>query len=79
MVHNHDLTFIPAPQVERVIDTTGAGDYFAAGAMFALMNGYDIKAAAYLSNLLAGDIISRVGVTLSKEAINEAKEYISKL
>lgn len=79
LIHNHDLLFVPAPEVDKVVDTTGAGDYFAAGAIFALVNGYGLKDAAYLGNLLAGDIISRVGVTLSEEAISEAKQYISKL
>ena len=38
-------TLIPAPQVEKVIDTTGAGDAFAAGLLAALRKGEDLPGA----------------------------------
>jgi len=38
-------TLIPAPQVENVIDTTGAGDAFTAGLLAALRKGEDLPGA----------------------------------
>lgn len=60
------------------MDTTGAGDYFTGGAIFALVNGYPLEAAAHVSSLLAGHIITKVGVDPEDEVIKEAKNYLSK-
>lgn len=61
-----------------VVDTTGAGDYFAGCAIFALINGYPLEAAAHVSSLLAGHIITKVGVDPADEVIKAAKNYLSK-
>jgi len=44
-----------------VVDTTGAGDQFAAGAMYGLTHGYDIATSARLGSLAAGEVISHIG------------------
>lgn len=62
--------------MEKVVDTTGAGDYFAAGLLFALLNGYGFEKATALSQMLSGDIISKVGVRLSDDVIKKAHECI---
>lgn len=43
------------------IDTTGAGDCFAAGFLFGLVDGYENKKAAWLGNSLAAKIIQKFG------------------
>lgn len=63
--------------MDVVVDTTGAGDYFAGCAIFALVNGYPLEAAAHVSSLLAGHIITKVGVVPSDDVIEEAKNYLS--
>lgn len=44
-----------------VVDTTGAGDQFAAGALHGLTRGYDITTCARLGSLAAGEVISHIG------------------
>jgi sugar/nucleoside kinase (ribokinase family) len=61
---------VPAAPVERVVDTTGAGDLFAAGFLHGLTAGRDAVTCARLGALAAGEVISHLGarpeVDLSK-------------
>jgi sugar/nucleoside kinase (ribokinase family) len=44
-----------------VVDTTGAGDLYAAGVLHGLAAGYDLEVAGRLGSLAAGEVISHVG------------------
>lgn len=52
---------VPAFPVDRVVDTTGAGDLFAAGFLFGLARGADRVKAARLGALAAAEIIQHLG------------------
>ncbi len=51
-----------APEaVHKVVDTTGAGDLYAAGFLFGLARGFSLKSAGQLGSFAAAEIISQVG------------------
>jgi len=52
---------VPACRVERVVDTTGAGDLFAAGFLFGLAQGTDHERAARLGAIAAAEVIQHLG------------------
>jgi adenosine kinase len=55
------VTAVPAYPVEKVVDTTGAGDLFAAGFLFALARGAVYEKAGRLGALAAAEIIRHIG------------------
>jgi sugar/nucleoside kinase (ribokinase family) len=52
---------VPAAPVERVVDTTGAGDLFAAGFLYGITNGLSPEESARLGGLCAAEVIAHVG------------------
>lgn len=52
---------VPAAPVAQVVDTTGAGDLFAAGFLFGLTHREGPEACARLGALCAGEVISHLG------------------
>jgi sugar/nucleoside kinase (ribokinase family) len=52
---------VPAAPVEQVVDTTGAGDLFAAGFLYGITNGLCPEESARLGGLCAAEVISHVG------------------
>ena len=47
--------------VDRVVDTTGAGDLFAAGFLFGLIQGRDLADCGRIGGLAAAEIIGHYG------------------
>ena len=52
---------VPAAPVDRVVDTTGAGDLYAAGVLFGLSRGLSLAECGRIGGIAAGEIISHVG------------------
>ena len=52
---------VPAQPVERVIDTTGAGDLFAAGFLHGLTTGRELAECGRLGAIAAAEVIGHVG------------------
>ena len=52
---------IPAEPVEKVVDTTGAGDLYAAGFLYGLTHGLDPRACGILAGKCAAEVISHLG------------------
>jgi sugar/nucleoside kinase (ribokinase family) len=52
---------VPAAEVESVVDTTGAGDLFAAGFLFGITRGDEPVVAARIGGMAAAEVISHLG------------------
>lgn len=52
---------INAEPVDKVVDTTGAGDLFAAGMLTGLATGHDLETSGRLGAIAAAEIISHIG------------------
>ncbi len=61
VVGPHGPQPVPAVPVEQVVDSTGAGDLFAAGFLYGLTHGMDPEACAALGGVCAAEVISHVG------------------
>ena len=61
IVSDEGITVIPAAPVTEVVDTTGAGDLFAAGVCFGLSHDLGVETAGKLGALCAAEAISHLG------------------
>jgi sugar/nucleoside kinase (ribokinase family) len=52
---------VPAFPIDRIVDTTGAGDLFAAGFLFGLVRGAGFEHAGRLGALAAAEVIQHIG------------------
>ncbi|MDX2157826.1 MAG: adenosine kinase [Hyphomicrobiaceae bacterium] len=60
MAGDKAVTIAPEP-VQRVVDTTGAGDLYAAGFLYGLTAGKSLEICGRLGSIAAAEIISHVG------------------
>ena len=65
---------VPAFPVEQVVDTTGAGDLFAAGFLFGLARGADDRTCGRLGAMAAAEIIQHIGARPERSLRDLASE-----
>ena len=68
--HNEAGIFVPTDKIKRV-DTTGAGDLYAAGFLYGLIKGLPLNLCGEIGTLLAQQIIQVVGAKLKDEHWDE--------
>jgi sugar/nucleoside kinase (ribokinase family) len=61
VIKGEEVHAVPAALVAKVMDTTGAGDLFAAGFLFGLTRGKSLADCGRLGSLAAAEIISHYG------------------
>lgn len=61
VVSGDETVVAKAEPVAKVVDTTGAGDQYAAGFLFGISRGMDLATAAKLGHIAAAEVISHYG------------------
>jgi sugar/nucleoside kinase (ribokinase family) len=61
IVTEDDTISVPAHPIDQLVDTTGAGDLYAAGFLFGYSRGHDLATCGALGSLAAAEVISHVG------------------
>ena len=61
VVAGDEVHVIDASPVERLLDTTGAGDQYAAGFLYGLTHGHDLAVCGRLGSAAAAEVITHYG------------------
>lgn len=74
---NGSQTFVPTTPVEKVIDTTSAGDSFNAGFLNGYLLGKDLTTCCQQGNQVAGIVIQHKGAIIDKSATAHLKQQFA--
>ncbi len=78
MIKKEDLWInVPTDRV-KIVDTTGAGDLFATGYLYGILNGYDPERSAFFANQCAGQVIQILGCRLDSQKLSDLFSLKSK-
>jgi sugar/nucleoside kinase (ribokinase family) len=77
--HNDELIHVPVYKKVKPIDTTAAGDYYAAGFFYGMIHDASLEKCAQLGSLLSYYIIQVVGTKLSPETWEEIRKKANKI
>lgn len=73
---NGQLTRVEAINAS-VVDTTGAGDLYASGFLYGLINGFDLDKCGKMGSILAGKTIEVIGPKMNDEQWKEVKNLVA--
>jgi sugar/nucleoside kinase (ribokinase family) len=73
VMQGENLLHIPAIKA-KCIDTTGAGDLYAAGFLYGLVNGKSLSACGQYGSLMAGNVIEVIGAKMDAGRWEEIKQ-----
>jgi sugar/nucleoside kinase (ribokinase family) len=79
MVKNGETVYTIAPIAVEVTDTTGAGDAYAAGFLFGMMNNLGFEHAGIIGTLLASTTIETLGARIKDESWEEILQKVAAL
>lgn len=60
-------TYLIPPYHADVVDTTGAGDFYAAGVLYGLTHGYSVEQSGKLGSYVASKVVGRFGARIPKK------------
>jgi len=72
----NEVVEVAAEPVEKVVDTTGAGDLYAAGVLYGLTQGYELSVAGRIGSICAAEVISHYGARPEVSLMDLVKEKL---
>jgi len=72
-----ELHVVDAAPVDRVVDTTGAGDQYAAGFLYGYSQGHDLTTAGKIGGIMAAEVISHHGARPEADVAALVREAIA--
>jgi len=79
LVKNNNKIYIVSSINANSIDTTGAGDLYAAGFLYGLINNLSFEKCGKIGSLLSGKVIETTGAKISKEVWKEVKKEVKRI
>ena len=64
------------PFPANALDTTGAGDVYAAGFLYGYCQGWDLQKSGKLGSLLAAKVVEKQGVKLFREEMEKIRIFL---
>jgi len=64
IVSNGEVNKVPAERSVNVVDTTGAGDLYAAGFLHGLVRGMDLEACGRIGSIIAAEVLGQFGARI---------------
>ena len=77
--HKGEVIHIGIMAAAKRVDTTGAGDFYAAGFMYGLCEGLPLRQCGTIGAITAGKVIEVVGPTLGEEAWKEIEMLVNRV
>ncbi len=77
--HGGEQTRVRAMKVDKVIDTTGAGDMWAAGFLYGYLNGLPLEACGRMGSILGAELVQHMGVELLPESWDRVRAAYDEL
>ena len=79
IVNGRTKTYVEAEVVDNVVDSTGAGDLYAAGFLYGLSKGVSLDRAGRIGSLLAGEVVKVVGPQIPESEWEQIKLKVGDL
>ncbi len=77
--HHHTVVHVDADFVASPLDTTAAGDYWAAGFLYGYLNGHELSVCGQMGSVLGAHIVQHLGGSLPQEQWAGIREQINRL
>jgi sugar/nucleoside kinase (ribokinase family) len=76
LIGGDEVHVVEAEPVDRLVDTTGAGDQYAAGFLYGLTHGHDLDTCGRLGSMAAAEVISHYGARPAVSLAKLAEEVV---
>lgn len=79
IVKSRGISHLISPFKATSIDTTGAGDLYAAGFIYGLINGYSLDKCGSMGSLLAAKTIEVIGPKMNEDTWGEVRQLLKEI